>query len=55
MRFYSPDECLRKADQHWVLASLASSDGDKADAGRHTALAKEWDKRAREGGWSGET
>lgn len=52
-RFYSPDECRRKADQHWDMAGLAHRDGDSKDAARHTALARVWEQRRVDGGWSG--
>jgi len=42
----SPEECRRKADQHWEMAGLARQDGDKADEARHTKLAKQWDQAA---------
>jgi hypothetical protein len=38
----------RKADQHWDMAGLARQDGDKKDAERHTALAREYEQLARE-------
>jgi hypothetical protein len=53
MRFYDEEECRRKADQHWEMASLARSDCDEADAAKQTSKAKEWDARAKEGGWEG--
>lgn len=51
-RFYDIKACRRKADQHYEMAGLASQDGDKADAERNTMLAKTWDQRANDGGWS---
>lgn len=51
MKFYAPDECRRKADQHWEMAGLARQDNDKDDASRHTRLAWTWVERARQGGY----
>ena len=42
------DECLRKADQHWEMFSLALQDGDVKDADRHRKLAKEWEQKAKD-------
>lgn len=39
-RFYSPQECRRKANQHWEMAGLAR---------KHADLARQWDRLAREG------
>lgn len=44
----SPEECRRKADQHWEMAGLARQDGDKPDEERHTKLARDWDRKAKE-------
>lgn len=52
MKFYDPDECRRKADQHWEMAGLARRDNDDADAARHTRLGHEWDQHAKNGGCS---
>ena len=52
-RFYTLNECLIKADQHWDMAGLARQDGDNKDANRHTQLAKIWTIKASEGGCSG--
>jgi hypothetical protein len=35
----------RKRDQHWEMAGLARQDGDTVDAARHTAKAREYEKR----------
>lgn len=51
MKFYTPEDCRRKADQHWEMAGLARQDNDKADADRHTVLAYTWTDRARQGGY----
>jgi hypothetical protein len=51
-RYYSPTDCRRKANQHWEMAGLARQDNDQADSKRHTDLARLWDQRAAEGGWS---
>jgi hypothetical protein len=53
MRYYSAEDCRRKADQHWDMAGLARQDGDKTDEQKHTDKAREWDQRARSGGWEG--
>ena len=50
MKFYTEAECRRKAEQHWEMAGLASADQDYSDSSRHTALAREWDALAAEGG-----
>lgn len=50
-RFYTPEQCRRKADQHWDMAGLARQDRDRQDELRHTSLARKWDRRAAEGGW----
>lgn len=50
-RAYSADECRRKANQHWEMAGLARVDNDRADEQKHTDLARQWDQRAREGGY----
>jgi hypothetical protein len=42
------DYCLRKANQHWEMAGLASLDGDKEDFLKHTRLARHWEAKARE-------
>jgi hypothetical protein len=52
LTFYDEATCWRKADQHWEMAGLASQDGDKADAARHTRLAQEWTQHAVSGGCS---
>lgn len=38
----------RKADQEWEMAGLARQDGDTADEKRHTELAREYERLARE-------
>ncbi len=35
----------RKADQEWDMAGLARQDGDSADAARHTANAREYERQ----------
>lgn len=50
-KFFAPDVCRRKADQHWEMAGLARQDGDHKDAAKHTQAAKEWQERAAQGGW----
>jgi hypothetical protein len=50
-KFYDPANCRRKADQHWEMAGCARTDGDAKDEARHTDLAREWHRRARDGGW----
>jgi hypothetical protein len=45
---YGIDYFLQKANQHWELAGLARMDGDHKDAERHTKLARDWDRKARE-------
>jgi hypothetical protein len=40
--------CLMKANQHWEMAGLARADGDHADANKHVAKAREWERKARE-------
>lgn len=40
----TPEEAWRKADQHWEMAGLARQDGDKADAERHTKLARKFEE-----------
>lgn len=50
-KFYDPDNCMRKADQHWEMAGCARQDRDEADSKRHTDLARLWTQRAQEGGW----
>jgi hypothetical protein len=52
VKFYSPEDCRRKADQHWEMAALARRDRDMPDVNRHTALAKLWEQRAKEGGYT---
>jgi hypothetical protein len=52
MKFYDAASCWQKADQHWEMAGLASQDGDKKDAARHTRLAQEWTDQANCGGCS---
>lgn len=42
------EELRRKADQHWEMAGLARQDNDQADADRHTAKAREYDRQAKE-------
>lgn len=42
------DKLRRKADQEWIMASLARQDRDYADYERHTELARLYDQRARE-------
>lgn len=48
--FYTIEHCLRKADQHWEMAGLARQDGDIEDVNRHVDLAREWERRAKDGG-----
>lgn len=43
---WSVDKLRRKANQEWELAGLARQDGDKADAAKHTELARLYDQRA---------
>lgn len=50
-KFYSQQDCRRKADQHWDMAGLARQDGDTKDAERHTKEAQKWEQRVVEGGW----
>lgn len=50
-RFYSPEDCRRRAHQHWEMAGLARQDMDSSDAERHTKLARLWEARAETGGW----
>lgn len=45
---YTPEQCRRKADQHWEMAGLAQQDGDSADAASHTKKAKMWEERLME-------
>ena len=52
MKFYSPEECRRKACQHWEMSGLASQDNDPIDAAKHTKSAQFWDSHANSGGWS---
>lgn len=52
-RFYSPEECRRKADQHWELAGLARQDNDQKDAKIQTDKAMMWEARASNGGYEG--
>lgn len=40
--------CMRKANQHWDMAGLARQDRDTADAQRHTDLARDYERQARE-------
>lgn len=42
------EEHIRKANQHWEMAGLARQDGDMNDALRHTRLAQEHEKYARQ-------
>jgi hypothetical protein len=42
------EQYRRKADQHWEMAGLARMDRDYEDEVRHTKLAREYDKKARE-------
>ena len=51
MRFYTMDDCRRKANQEWEQAGLARQDGDKVAEKQHTEKARVWDRRAHEGGW----
>lgn len=51
MRFRTPDECRRKANQHWELAGLARQDRDFIDMENHTRLARLWEERAVCGGY----
>ena len=46
MKYHTKEECRRKADQHWEMASLARQDGDDEDYIRQVNLAKEWDAKA---------
>ena len=39
---------MRKSDQEWEMAGLARQDGDKADADKHTALARKYQQEAAE-------
>lgn len=50
-KFYTPEQCLRKADQHWEMAGLAGQENDTLDSHRQAQLAREWTQRAAEGGW----
>lgn len=49
-KFYTPADCLRKANQHWEMAGLARKDNDPKDENNHTEKAKLWEQRTREGG-----
>ncbi len=42
------DRLRRKADQEWDMAGLARQDGDHADAAKHTAAAREYERQLRE-------
>jgi len=50
-RYYTPEECRRKADQHWDMAGLARQDRDYIDAEKHTRMARVWDARVVDGGF----
>lgn len=50
MKFYTPEDCKRKAEQEWEMAGCARHDQDRADEQRRLKLAQEWMQRAREGG-----
>jgi len=54
MRHYTLQDCLRKTNQEWEMAGLARLDGDSKDEARHTAQAKLWAQRAKEGGYTEE-
>lgn len=43
----SRERLRRKADHHNEMASLASRDGDYADAERHASLAREYEEMLR--------
>lgn len=42
------DYYMRKADQHWVMFSLAGAEGDWKDADRHRTMAKEYERKVKE-------
>lgn len=54
-RFYSPEDCRRKEDQHWEMAGCARQDRDSKDEKRHTDLARLWANRRAEGGYESKT
>jgi hypothetical protein len=45
---WSIEKLIRKSDQHWDMAGLARQDRDMKDAERHTAIAREYLRRAGE-------
>lgn len=49
-KFFTVEECRRKANQCYEMAGLARADGDSADAARQLERAQQWDQRAKEGG-----
>jgi hypothetical protein len=42
------DRMRRKRDQAWEMAGLARRDNDKTDEARHTAEARDWERRISE-------
>jgi hypothetical protein len=41
-------QLLHKSNQHWEMAGLARQDGDTKDELRHTKLARDYQKQAKE-------
>lgn len=48
MKTLTKEDCLRKANQHWEMFSLAASDGDWIDADKHRTEAKLWELKSKE-------
>lgn len=50
-KFYSAEDCRRKATQHQEMSSMAYADRDPTDGKRHMELSKVWDQRSTDGGY----